>query len=147
MTQYVSVALDVALDKLLDYSVPPDLDQQVKPGMRVEVPVRNQAQKGYIVAVKETASFSSVRPISKILSDGELITPQLFELALWMSKYYCTPLRQILKTLLPASVRGDMQHKQQLYVMRKKHAKSLKNTAKRYATSILRKPKSSMSCL
>ena len=126
MTQYVSVALDVALDKLLDYSVPPDLDQQVKPGMRVEVPVRNQAQKGYIVAVKETASFSSVRPISKILSDGELITPQLFELALWMSKYYCTPLRQILKTLLPASVRGDMQHKQQLYVMRKKTREELK---------------------
>lgn len=127
MTQYASVVLDQALDKLLDYSIPPEMADQAKSGMRVEVPVRNSLQKGYIVTVKDTAAFPNVRPIHKIISDVELVTPQLFELALWMAKYYCTPLRQVLKTLLPSSVRKDMQHKQQLYVMRKKTRDELKD--------------------
>lgn len=126
MTQYASVVLDVALDKLLDYSIPAELSQQARPGVRIEVPVRSRIQKGYIVAVKDSSAFSQVRPISKIVSEGELITPQLFELALWMAKYYCTPLQQILKTVLPSSIRKDMQHKQQLYVMRKKTREEIK---------------------
>lgn len=126
MMQYASVVLDVALDKPLDYSIPIEMAAQAKVGMRVEVPVRNSSQTGYIVAIKETPAFSNVRPISKILSDTELVTPQLFELAVWMSKYYCTPLRQVLKTILPSSVRKDMQHKEQLYVMRKKTRDEIK---------------------
>lgn len=127
MTQYASIVLDLALDKLLDYSIPPDIALQAKPGIRVEVPVKNRIQKGYIVAVKDTPAFPNVRPIHKIISETELVTPQLFELALWMAKYYCTPLHLVLKTLLPSSVRKDMKHKQQLYVMRKKTRDELKD--------------------
>lgn len=126
MTKYASIVLDVALDKPLDYSIPQDLLSSIKVGMRVEVPVRNSLQKGYVIALKNSSDFSNLKPISKLLSDFELITPSLFELALWMSKYYCTPLRQVLKTILPASVRKDMQHKQQLFVMRKKTRDELK---------------------
>lgn len=126
MAQFVSVVLDAALDKELEYSLPTEWIPQAKVGMRVEVPIRNYLQKGYIVSIKETASFSQVRPISKILSDIELITPELFKLALWMSKYYCTPLRQVLKTMLPSSVRKETRHKQQFYVMRKKTREELK---------------------
>jgi primosomal protein N' (replication factor Y) (superfamily II helicase) len=125
--QYASVILDVALDKSLDYSIPPDLFSQVKVGVRVEVPVRSQMQPGYVVAIKDSADFPSVKPIHQVISEGELITPSLFELAVWMSKYYCTPLRQVLKILLPASVRKDIQHKQQFYVMRKKTRDDLKD--------------------
>ncbi len=126
MSQFVSVVLDLALDKPLDYSIPAELSSQIRPGVRVEVPVRNQIQRGYVISLSDKASFPNVRPIHKVVSDVELITPELFELALWMAKYYCTPLRQVLKILLPASVRKDMQHKQQLYVMRKKTRDELK---------------------
>lgn len=127
MMKYASIVLDVALDKFLDYEIPPELVPHIKPGIHVEVPVRNHIQKGYIVAVKESSNFPRVRPIHKILSDVELVTPQLFELALWMAKYYCTPLHRVLKTILPSSVRKDMQHKQQLYVMRKKTREEIKS--------------------
>lgn len=127
MTSYISVILDTALDKSLDYSVPVELFSQVKLGIRVEVPVRNRLQKGYIVAVKETTPFTKVRPIQRIISEVEHITPHLFELACWMSKYYCTPLQQVLKTITPASIRKGIQHKQQFYVIRKKTREELKN--------------------
>lgn len=118
--KYASVVLDLALDKTLDYSIPLELAEKAKPGVRVAVTVRGHLRHGYILSLKDTSDFPKVLPLVKIVSDFELITPELFELALWMAKYYCTPLRQVLKTILPASVRQDMQHKQQLYVMRKK---------------------------
>ena len=130
MTRFASVLLDLALDKALDYHIPEELQPLAKPGVRVEVPVRNQMQPGYILSIKETSSYSQTKPLSRILSDGELITAELFELALWMAKYYCTPLRQILKTLLPSSIRSDMQHKQQFYVMRKKTREELSEYCK-----------------
>lgn len=126
MTLYASVLLDAALDKPLDYSIPSELIAHAKIGMRVEVPVRNSIQSGYIIAIKDTPSFEKVRPIHKFNSEIELVTPQLFELALWMAKYYCTPLRQVLKVLLPSSVRKDIQHKQQFFVMRKKTREELR---------------------
>ncbi|MBS4166696.1 Primosomal protein N' [Neochlamydia sp. AcF65] len=126
MSQYASVILDSALDKPLEYSIPPEFTLHAKPGVRVEVPLRRQFQKGYILKVQSQATFPSVKPIAKILSDGELITPPLFELALWLAKYYCTPLHQVFKILLPSSVRKDIQHKQQFYVLRKKTREELK---------------------
>lgn len=136
--KYASVILDLALDKSLDYSIPPDLLQLAKPGVRVEVPVRGHPREGYILEVKDSAEYPNVKPISKILSDSELITPALFEVALWISKYYCTPLRQVFKIILPASVRKDVKHKQQLYVMRKKTREEIKE----YCESIRNKASS-----
>lgn len=124
--RYASVILDLAIDKTLDYEVPKDLFDKVQRGVRVAVPVRGQLQNGFIYEVKEHCSFPHVKPIAKILSE-ELIAPDLFELALWMAKYYCASIRQVLKAMLPASVRGDGKHKEQLYVMRGKTKEELKS--------------------
>lgn len=126
MSLFASVILDIALDTPLDYSIPLEFTSLAQPGVRVEIPVRGKMQTGYIIEIKNHSSYPQVRPIQKILSEGELITPQLFQLATWMSRYYCTPLRQILKIILPSSVRKDIKHKQQLYVMRKKTREELK---------------------
>lgn len=124
--KYASVILDVSIDKTLDYGVTSEQLDKLARGVRVEVPVRGHLRPGYIFAIKDTPDFSPVQGIAKIVSDGELITHELFELALWMSKYYCTSLRQVLKIIMPASVRGDKKHKEQLYVMRAKTREELK---------------------
>lgn len=118
--KYASVILDVAVDKMLDYGITEEQLPKIQRGVRVEVPVRGHLRAGYIYAVKETPDYPRVQGISKIVSDQELITPELFELALWMAKYYCCPLRHVLKLMLPASVRRQMTPKQQLFVMRGK---------------------------
>ncbi len=126
-TKYASVILDVAIEKTLDYGVKPEHIDSVQRGMRVEVPLRGQLRQGYVFDVTEKASFSyKVRPIHRILSDNELITRDVFELAIWMAKYYCAPLRRVLKTIVPSSVRKDMQHKEQQSVERKQTREKLK---------------------
>lgn len=123
--KYASVILDVSVDKILDYGIPAEMEKQIKKGVRVEVPVRGQLCNGYVIEIKDTPNFHAVKPISKVISDIELLDIHTFELALWMAKYYCAPLRQVFKVLLPAPIRKEGQHKQQLFVMRAKTKEQL----------------------
>lgn len=123
--RYAAVLLDIAIDKPLDYGIPETLLPIVRRGSRVAVPVRGKEQLGYILAIKSAPDFPRVQGISRIISDEEIITGQMFELALWMSHYYCTPLRQVFKILLPGSVRKNVEHKEQLFVMRGKTREEL----------------------
>lgn len=115
--RYASVVLDTAIDKVLDYAIPTEMPL-VTQGTHVEVPVRNRLCTGYVVAVKDRADFPNVKPIKRVLSEGALIPQDLFELATWISKYYCSPLRQVIKMMLPTSIRENMSAKEQLFVMR-----------------------------
>lgn len=123
--KYASVQLETAVDKLLDYGIPSPLIATAERGSLVEVPVRGSLRRGYIIEIKDESNFSPVQPIAKILSREALITSELFELALWMSRYYCSPLRQVFKVMLPASVRRQVKPKQQLFVMRSKTREEL----------------------
>lgn len=125
-SKYASVILDLSLDKALDYGIPENLEAQVKRGKRVEVPLKGFLRKGYIYEIKESPSYPKVQPIAKILTEDEVITDELFELAIWISRYYCAPLSQVLKVMLPSSVRKEIKPKQQLFVMRAKTREELK---------------------
>lgn len=124
--KYASVLLE-HFDKPLDYGIPEDLSAKIFKGSHVEVPVHGRLRHGYVIEIKDTPSYTPVRPIERALSDEELITEEIFELALWMSRYYCASLRQVLKIILPASVRKKVKHKEQLYVMRAKTREELKS--------------------
>lgn len=124
-SSFASVILDVALDKTLDYGITSEQLPLTHPGTRVEVSVKGHLRSGYVVDVKSSASYSSVLPIKNILSESPLIPPDLFQLALWMSRYYCSPLRDVFRMFLPPGVRKGMAPKEQLYVMRGKSREEL----------------------
>lgn len=117
-SKYASVLLDISIDKTLDYGIPSELVDHVRRGIRVEVPVRGHLNVGYVLEIKDKADFTPVKAIHQVTSETEILTEDLFALALWMSKYYCTPLRQVLKSIIPASIRTNIKPKQQLFVMR-----------------------------
>lgn len=124
-SRFASVALEIAVDKILDYGIPSDM--VVEAGMRVEVPVRGYSQYGYVVEVKPDCAFSPVQPIRSITASHTLITKDLLQLSLWMSRYYCCSLRQVFKVMLPSSLRKEIKPKQQLFVMRAKTRDELKD--------------------
>ncbi len=110
------VILDDALDKPLDYQIPDNLIGKVLSGSRVKIPVRNSSRQGTVIGLKETSPFAKLQQIAEVLSDTTHITEEQFRLAAWISNYYCTPLRKVLKTLLPPSVRGKAKVKEQLLI-------------------------------
>jgi len=115
-TRFASVILDEAIDRELDYSIPPDFPVNIAIGTRVLVPLRSQLRKGTIIDLRETSSIASIKPITEILSETPLIHGELLDLAHWMSEYYATPFRRVLRLFLPPTIRKGMEAKQQLFV-------------------------------
>lgn len=123
---YASVVLDNALDHSLEYGILPEQIPQIQIGCRVEVPLRSKYSSGFVIEIKESSTFTHVKPIQKVMSDRPLITPELLQLSLWMMRYYCTPLGSILKMILPPGVRKIMAPKEQLFIKRGKSKEELR---------------------
>lgn len=123
---FASIVMDDAINKILDYGITADQSPLIYPGSRVEVPLRGNLRTGYVIEIKENSAYSTVKPIANILSEKALISPDLFQLSLWISRYYCCPLRDIIRILLPPGVRKGMAPKEQLFVMRAKTREELR---------------------
>ncbi|MEI8124918.1 MAG: primosomal protein N' [Parachlamydiaceae bacterium] len=139
--KYAAVILDVAVDKALDYGLTQEQAAIAQRGMRVEVPVRGHLRTGYIIAVKDSPDYPRIQGVKRFTTDSVMITEDLFELSLWMAKYYCVSLREVLQIILPAIVRKETSHKEQLFVMRaqtreqlKEYCESIRNKASAQAS-------------
>lgn len=117
---YASVILDLKLDMTLDYGITQEQLNHVFRGTRVEVFVRGKIQKGYVFEIKTESEFQTVKPLHKILSEGPLIPTELFDLAVWISRYYCSSLSDIFRLILPPGIRKGMADKEQYFVSRLK---------------------------
>lgn len=124
--KYAAVITDLAIDKTLDYGIPASMVGKIKKGIHVKVNLRGMPRNAVVASIKEESSFPKVLPLLDVLSEEEILPEDLFELALWMGKYYSTPLFKILKVMLPAAIRKNVSHKEQFFVMRGKTKESLR---------------------
>ncbi len=116
--KFASIVLEVAIAKALDYSIPEHLVEHIHRGSYVEVPLRGNMKRGFVVAIKESASVAKTMPISRVLSENPLLDDELFDIALFMAQYYATALGKVIKTMLPSGVRKNTQTKEQFFVTR-----------------------------
>jgi len=77
-----------------DYEIPRDLESNIQPGIRVEVPLGrgNRSIKGYCVDVinalhakAATVNRRKLKPVSRVLDKQPLIARRLLKLANWIS--------------------------------------------------------------
>jgi primosomal protein N' (replication factor Y) len=99
------VVVDLSLDREFDYSIPAELDGQVSVGSRVSVPFGRRHADGYVVGLTENSDHQAVKPIGAVIGDKPYVDDTILALARWMSAYYCAPLEQCIRTVLPGAVR------------------------------------------
>ncbi|NGX33768.1 MAG: Primosomal protein N' [Candidatus Anoxychlamydiales bacterium] len=121
---FASVVLESNIDKSLDYETPENLLSQIKEGQLVEVPLRGKLKKGYILSLKEKTHVKKVLKINRIVSD-EVLSKDLFKLAIWMAKYYACSLSKILRCIIPSSIRKEIMPKYHIYITSNKTKKEL----------------------
>lgn len=104
---FAAVALENALDKTLDYAIPPALASRLAVGQRVRVPLgrNNRKAHGYVIEIRQSSDWPKIKPLIAIDDERVLINRQLMNLARWMSRYYCCPLGTVLESILPSAVR------------------------------------------
>ncbi len=113
---FAAVYVDVAVDKPLDYAVPPFLILGAKPGVRVKVPLQKRICTGTILQIKQHSPHKKIEFIQALLPEENSIPEDLLEFGVWISHYYCSPFFKILKLLIPPPIRKGVKEKQQLFV-------------------------------
>lgn len=98
---YCEVALPVPLDRAFTYAVPSGLRGRVRPGCRVLVAFGARTLAGVVVDTPSDEPGLDVRPVLKLLDDEPALGPDLIALGRWMGSYYCAPLGEVLKAMLP----------------------------------------------
>ena len=105
MPLFADVALPVPLDRAFTYTLG-DLTPEI--GARVLVPFAGQRLLGVVVALHDNPPAPAadskpveVKKIERLLDDAALLSPELLDLARWIAQYYCAPLGEVLRGMLP----------------------------------------------
>jgi primosomal protein N' (replication factor Y) len=102
---YAQVVFNLPLDRSYTYSVPEELKQYLRPGVRVAVHLRKHLSTGYVVGVTTEAPVKQIKPIEDILDPEPLFDDGLLDLTRWIAEYYLCSWGQALDCALPPGVR------------------------------------------
>ena len=99
---FADIAIPVTVDKLFTYKVPEELQGAAKPGVRVMVPFGKRSVIGVIIALSKTDPSKGIplKHIRDLVDIVPVLSPDMIELAKWMSEYYFASLGDVLRTVL-----------------------------------------------
>ena len=105
----VDVILPLPLDGLFTYSVPQQLEQQVKPGCRVLVPFGRSKQYVGIIARQhdQRPEGYEVKDLLQLIDTQPILLPAQYRLWLWIADYYMSPIGEVYKAALPAGLKAE----------------------------------------
>lgn len=94
-------------DRLYDYAIPETWVAVLEKGMRVVVPFGNRKVQGFIVDIvqKQESTGVQLKTIEKVLDFEPVLTDELIELGLWLSKQTLCYKIIALQAMLPASLK------------------------------------------
>lgn len=100
-----TVAVAAPLDKLLSYRVPEELREQVRIGVRLEVPLGRRQAIGYLLGLK-SGEETGLKPVRRVLDETPLLPEELIPFLLRAADYYRHPPGEVIRCALPAGLSG-----------------------------------------
>jgi primosomal protein N' (replication factor Y) (superfamily II helicase) len=100
--RYCDVAMPVPLDRLFTYELPLTLRHRVQPGCRVVAPLGTRKLTGFVLRVHDRVSdHQNLREVLSLTDEEPVLDRDLLTLAQWIAEYYCAPVGEVLKGMLP----------------------------------------------
>ena len=102
------VAVATPLRRSFDYLLPRSLEHlQPARGCRVRVPFGARSQIGIVLDIVESSDVPSakLKPVTDVLDDQPLLTPDIMALLTWAATYYQHPIGDVLVNTLPSLLR------------------------------------------
>ncbi len=116
-TLYVSVAIDLALDRLFTYSVPVEITEKLRVGQLLRVPFHGRVARGFALALTQETPDFRTKPVLSIEDEAPFFSPELLRLVRWIAIYTHSPIETVLRAALPAAVlKPGAKAKELLYV-------------------------------
>lgn len=106
MMKYAKVIVDISLAKLdrtFTYSIPEEMRDSVRPGVRVTVPFGSRRLSGYVLELIEEPDYEAdkIKAIAAVENGYAELESVMVRLARWMKAEYGCTLNQALKTVVP----------------------------------------------
>ena len=99
--QYCDVSLPVPVDQPFTYALPETLRHRVQPGSRVLVPFGPRKLTGVILTCHDQRPNVATREALRLLDTNPVLDAELLALGRWIAGYYCAPLGEVLRGMLP----------------------------------------------
>ncbi len=132
--RYGEVALPVPVDRLFTYEFPPAVREYARAGCRVWAPFGKRKLTGVVLRVHNDAPEQEVREILRLLDREPVLDPELLNLGQWMAEYYCAPVGEVFKGMLPLS--GELR-RSKIYSLTEKGREAARQLAFEPAPAIL----------
>jgi len=98
---YCDVSLPVPLDQPFTYALPETLRHRVKTGSRLVVPFGTRKLTGVILRCHDEPPAVATREALRLIDSDPVLSPELLALGRWIASYYCAPLGDVLRSMLP----------------------------------------------
>ncbi len=98
---YCDVSLPVPLDQPFTYSLPETLRHRVRPGSRILAPFGTRKLTGVILRCHDERPDVATRDALRLLDSEPVLDGELLALGKWIAGYYCAPLGEVLRGMLP----------------------------------------------
>jgi primosomal protein N' (replication factor Y) (superfamily II helicase) len=94
------------MDRLFTYELPLTLRHRAQAGARVLVPFGNRRLIGFILKLRHDAGATPTREVLRLLDESPVLDGEMLSLGQWIAEYYCAPLGEVLRGMLPLG--GEM---------------------------------------
>ena len=113
---FVEVVFPLPFRKAFTYSVPKELQEFAKVGVRAVAPFGKRTLSGFIINIPSSISLNKdeIKPITDILDDKPIYTITTLKFYEWLSEYYLCSLGEALKLLVPQGT--DVETKRKIVV-------------------------------
>jgi primosomal protein N' (replication factor Y) len=81
--------------------LPLTLQHRVKAGARIVVPFGSRKLTGVALELHDNAPDSPVKDVFRLIDSEPVLSGELLALGRWISGYYCAPLGEVLRSMLP----------------------------------------------
>ena len=116
---YANIILPLPLEGYFTYGVPDALASDVRPGVRVSVPLgKCKTYVGivaaYPVEIPDSSEEKAVsgkkivyKNIIEVLDDSPVLLPRQLKLWHWIADYYMSPIGEVYKAALPSGLKAE----------------------------------------
>ncbi len=111
MSLVATVLIDGPSDLQFDYLVPEAMEVRAEAGARVRVPLGKRSATGTVMRLSgEMPPLPPgviLKPLTGFIAEQPKLPRGLMELTRWLADYYCAPLEQVMRSVLPPAVRAE----------------------------------------
>lgn len=106
MKKFVEIAVELPVEGVFTYEVPPALLRQLSAGKRALAPFGKRTVTGYITALLHSSPSHTgeIKEIIDILDDEPLFDAARLEFYRWVSSYYFAPIGEVLALTHPGNI-------------------------------------------